>query len=84
MRILAFGASTSSTSINSKLANYAAGLAPDAEVTKLDLRAYQWPIYSSDEETDNGIPADAKAFLEAIRTHDAVIISQAVSRFLSL
>ncbi|MCB1097006.1 MAG: NAD(P)H-dependent oxidoreductase [Verrucomicrobiae bacterium] len=77
MKILAFGASTSSTSINSKLASHAAGLVPDAEVTHLDLRDYTLPIYSSDEETANGVPADAKAFLEAIQAHDAIIVSLA-------
>ncbi|MDA0813204.1 MAG: NADPH-dependent FMN reductase, partial [Verrucomicrobia bacterium] len=35
MKILAFGASTSSTSINRRLANHAAGLVPGAEITAL-------------------------------------------------
>ena len=77
MKILAFGASTSSTSINRKLANYAAGQVPDSEVTDLDLRSYSLPAYSSDEETANGHPPDARSFLEAIRTHDAIVISMA-------
>ena len=77
MKILAFGASTSSSSINRQLANYAASLVPGAEVTDLDLSTYSLPIYSSDEEESNGIPDDAKAFLEAIRSHDAVVISLA-------
>ncbi len=77
MKILAFGASTSSTSINRQLANYAASLVPEAEVTTLDLSSYTLPIYSSDEEEKNGIPADAKAFLEQIDSHDAVIVSLA-------
>jgi chromate reductase len=77
MKILAFGASTSSTSINRQLANYAAGQIPDAEVTELDLNQFDLPIYSSDEEEKNGIPADAQAFKEMISSHDGIILSMA-------
>lgn len=77
MKVLAFGGSTSSSSINRQLANHAAGLISGATVTDLDLRSYDLPIYSSDEESDNGIPADAQAFLEVIRSHDAVVVSLA-------
>lgn len=77
MKILAFGASTSSTSINRQLANHAAGLVSGAEVTDLDLASFDLPLYSADEETRNGIPADAERFLEAIRAHDAIVISMA-------
>lgn len=77
MKILAFGASTSSTSINSKLANHAANLVSGAEVTELDLREYNLPLFSEDEEKENGVPADAQKFLDAIRSHDAVVVSLA-------
>lgn len=77
MKILAFGGSTSSTSINRKLANYAAGQVDDSSVTNLDLSSYTLPIYSFDEEEANGIPKDAHAFLEAIRSHDAIVVSLA-------
>ena len=77
MKILAFGASTSSQSINRQLAHYAAAQIPGAEVTKLDLRDFKLPIYSSDEEEANGIPADASRFLELIHSHDAVVVSLA-------
>lgn len=77
MRILAFGASTSSTSINRKLANFAARLVPVAEVTNLDLRDYKLPIYSSDLEESEGKPADAQRFVDAIKNHDAVVVSLA-------
>lgn len=77
MKILAFGGSTSSTSINRQLANHAACLIPNAEVTALDLRDYRLPIYSSDEEEENGIPKDAHAFLKAINAHDAIVVSLA-------
>ena len=77
MKILAFGASTSSTSINRKLANYAASLVAGAEVTELDLNDFSLPIFNEDEEKANGSPADAQKFLDAIRSHDAVVVSLA-------
>ena len=77
MKLLALGASTSSTSINRQLANFAAGQVPGAEVTDLDLSQYSLPIYSSDEEEANGIPADAQAFKDLINSHDGVVVSLA-------
>lgn len=77
MKILSFGASTSSTSINRQFARYAAGLIPNASITDLDLSDYDLPIYSSDEEEANGIPAAAKTFLAEIRSHDALVVSLA-------
>lgn len=77
MKTLVLGASTSSQSINRKLALYAASLIPGVETTDLDLRSYTLPIYSSDEEETNGIPPDAKAFIETISAHEAIIVSLA-------
>ena len=77
MKVLALAGSTSSTSINRQLAVYAAGLLPGSQVTALDLREFDAPIYSSDEEAANGIPASAKALLEQVQTHDAIVISLA-------
>ncbi len=77
MNILAFGASTSSKSINRQLANHAASQIASAEVTDLDLRRFELPIYSSDEEEANGIPQDAQRFFDTIREHDAIVISLA-------
>lgn len=77
MKLLAFGASTSSTSINRQFANYAASRVQGAEVTDLDLRQYDLPIYSSDEEEANGIPAAARAFKAEIEKHDGIVLSLA-------
>ncbi len=77
MKILSLGASTSSASINRQLANYAAHKVTGAVVTELDLRSLNVPIYSSDEEQSNGIPADAQRFLDSIRDHDALVLSLA-------
>ena len=77
MKLLAFGASTSSTSINRQLANFAANQVADAEVTDLDLSQFSLPVYSSDEEEANGIPADARAFKDLITSHDGIVVSLA-------
>lgn len=77
MKILAFGSSTSSQSINRTFANHVAARIPDAEVTTLDLRDFILPIFSADEEEAHGIPDDARKFLDQIRSHDAIVISLA-------
>lgn len=76
-KLLALGASTSSGSINREFAVFAASQVGGAEVTELDLRSYQLPIYSADEEEENGVPTDAQDFLDVIRAHDGVVISMA-------
>lgn len=50
MKIVAFGASTSTTSINKALATFAASLVESAEVIVLDLNDYQVPLFSEDYE----------------------------------
>jgi len=77
MKILAFGASTSSKSINKRLAHYTAGLFNDFEVTAIDLRDYELPLYSEDYENDKGFPENARRFHELIKNHDGIIISLA-------
>ena len=49
-RILAFAGSTSSTSINKKLAAYTAEQLENVLFDVLDLNDFKAPIYSSDEE----------------------------------
>ena len=77
MKILAFGASTSSNSINRQFANHTAGQIANAQTTDLDLREFTLPIFSEDEEEANGIPDDARKFLDIIRAHDALVVSLA-------
>ncbi|CAH0525270.1 NADPH-dependent FMN reductase [Vibrio hippocampi] len=77
MKIVAFGASTSRTSINKALATYAASLVKDAEVTVLDLSQYSLPLYSEDVEKEQGQPEAAQAFLDQIAQADALVISYA-------
>lgn len=77
MKILALAGSISSSSINRQLANYAASLVPNGEVTELDISHYELPIFSTDEEERSGVPEAAKSFLATIAEHDAVVISLA-------
>ncbi|MGB0865159.1 MAG: NADPH-dependent FMN reductase [Granulosicoccaceae bacterium] len=75
MKILAFGASTSSKSINQKLAAFTASLVPNSELDLLDLNDFEMPLYSSDREEASGVPAEAQAFLDRITAADGIVIS---------
>ena len=75
MKVLAFAASSSSTSINKQLVGYAASLLVDAEVEILDLNDYELPLFSVDKEQELGKPVLAEKFLGKIAESDALIIS---------
>ncbi|MDI9257760.1 NADPH-dependent FMN reductase [Flavobacterium sedimenticola] len=75
IKILAFGASNSSDSINKQLAHYAALQFPDAVVELLDLNDYEMPIYSKDREKAGGIPPLAHDFYQKIGASDLIVIS---------
>jgi len=79
-KILAFGASSSSQSINKKLASYAASLAGDAATKVLDLNDFPLPIFREDLEQSDGHPAPAYQFLTAIPQLDSFAISIAVHK----
>ncbi|MDA9556292.1 NAD(P)H-dependent oxidoreductase [Vibrio sp.] len=75
MKIVAFGASSSTTSINKVLASYTANLVSDADVKVLDINDYNVPIFSEDVEKEIGQAEGAKAFLADLSQADAFIIS---------
>ncbi|MCE7993366.1 MAG: NAD(P)H-dependent oxidoreductase [Roseivirga sp.] len=75
MNILAFGASSSSTSINQKLAVYTAQQIENSTVTVADLNDFEMPIYSSDREKAGGIPQLASQFKNLITQADGIVIS---------
>lgn len=75
MKVLAFAASNSSTSINKTLAGYTASLIENAEVEILDLNDFEMPIFSEDREKQLGQPPHAKSFFAKIGGADAIIIS---------
>lgn len=74
-KVLAFGASNSSRSINKKLATYAGSLLDDVDVEVLDLNDYEMPLFSVDREDEMGQPELARAFLKKITDCDGLIIS---------
>jgi chromate reductase len=74
-KLLAFGASNSSDSINRQLAKYAASLFKNTEVDLLDLNDYEMPIYSKDREKNDGFPQLAQDFYKKIGDSDFVLIS---------
>ena len=74
-KIIAFGASSSKTSINKQLATYAAKQFQNAEVEVLDLNDFEMPIFSSDKESENGIPQLALDFYNKLGTADLIVIS---------
>ena len=75
MKLLAFAASSSSKSINKKLATYAASLVADATVETIDINDYEMPLFSQDKEEVLGQPDAAKAFYAKLGQADAIIIS---------
>lgn len=75
MKILAYAASSSKTSINKKLVSYAASLVEGAQVEVLDLNDFEMPLFSVDREKEIGHPELAKTFLTKIESDDAVLVS---------
>lgn len=78
-RVLAFAASNSVTSINTKLANCAARLLQTEfddtiQVETLHLADYDMPVYSPQREAE-GIPTAAKDFYARVGAADGLIIS---------
>ena len=56
MKLLAFAASSSKTSINKQLVIYASTLLDGAQVEILDLNDYELPLYSVNKEKELGHP----------------------------
>jgi chromate reductase len=77
MKILAFGASYSSTSINKQFASFAANQFVGNEIEVLDLNYFDVPIFTVDREAKEGHPALVKEFVSKIEQADLVIISMA-------
>jgi len=75
-KILAFAGSTSSTSINKKLAIYAAENLENTSFDIIDLRDFEMPMYSEDEEK-NGFSENTKKFSGLLDKYDGFILSLA-------
>lgn len=74
-KIIAFGASSSKSSINKQLAIYAANEFKGATVEVLDLNDYEIPVFSVDKEKESGIPQLAHDFFSKIGSADLLVIS---------
>ena len=74
-KIVAFGASSSSKSINKDLALFAVSQIENIEEIILDLNDFEMPIYSTDRQKENGIPDLAFKFNEILKNSDGIIIS---------
>ena len=75
--IIAFAGSNSRKSRNKQLAIYASSLIEDAKISVLDLNDFELPIFGVDLEREEGIPKNAHAFLNAIKSSDGIIVSLA-------
>lgn len=75
MKLLAFAASNSSTSINKQLVTYATTLVQAKQTRILDLNDYELPLYSEDKNKMLGEPELAKEFLAQIAWCDVLMIS---------
>ncbi|MEM9336706.1 MAG: NAD(P)H-dependent oxidoreductase [Patescibacteria group bacterium] len=77
MKLLAFGGSNSTTSINKQLATFAAHMVKNADITLLDLNDYPLPLYSPDIEKADGIHENATALWDLISETDGIVLSLA-------
>ncbi|PVH25263.1 NADPH-dependent FMN reductase [Sphingobacterium corticibacter] len=75
MKVLAFGASNSSKSINQKFATSVSKYYKEDEVEILHIHDFEMPIYSADRERENGVPQLAYDFASRLDAADLIIIS---------
>ena len=74
-KIIAFGASSSKTSINKHFASYTANQFKNSEVEVLDLNDFEMPVFSTDKEKESGIPQLAQDFYNKLGNADLIIVS---------
>ena len=76
-KVLALAGSLRSGSWNKKLIRIAAEIARQqgAEVTLIDLRDYQLPIFDEDLESASGLPANGRKLKDLFIGHDALLLA---------
>lgn len=76
-KLLFFAGSARKESMNKKLAKLAADVAQDAgaQVTHIDLKDFEMPLYDGDVEAQNGIPENAKKLKQLFVEHDGFFIA---------
>lgn len=77
VKVLAFSGSTRNDSFNKKLLKIAirGAEAAGGEVTYLELRDLQLPLYDGDLEAAQGLPPGGRRFKDLLFAHDAILIS---------
>jgi NAD(P)H-dependent FMN reductase len=75
--ILAFGASTSSTSINQAFATYTASQLDMFHTKVISLLDFEMPLFSVDVQREEGFPESATKLQQLIQDADGIIISLA-------
>ncbi|MEX0313008.1 MAG: NADPH-dependent FMN reductase [Allomuricauda sp.] len=73
--ILALAGSNSSTSVNYKLVKHTTSLIQDHDIQLLDMVNYPFPMYSEDEEKQNGYSNSLVELKNDFQKANAVIIS---------
>ena len=76
-QIITLGGSSSSDSINKRLARYAGGQLKEYQVKDLDLRDYDLPLYSIDYEKEHGFSDDLIKLEQEITGSDGIVLSLA-------
>jgi len=76
-KILAFAGSTRTNSFNKKLVKIAAAGAKEAgaDVTIIDLRDFQMPLYDEDLERQEGLPSNTRKLKELMASHGGFLIA---------
>ena len=76
MKITAFGASYSRTSINRQWAEYVSVHIPgDNSLRVLDLNDYDLPLYTVERQNEIGIPASVGQFVDELNAADLIVVS---------
>jgi chromate reductase len=76
-KLLMFAGSARTASTNKQLAALAASTAQKAgiDVTLIDLKDFEMPIYDGDLESDAGLPENAKRLKQLFVEHDGIFIA---------
>ena len=74
-KIVAFAGSNSSTSINYKLVRHVASLIEGHRVEVIKLTDYPLPLYSIDNENNEGFSAELNQLLDKLKDADGLMIS---------
>ena len=76
-KIITMGGSNSKNSISRKLAEYTGGLINNVELVKIDLNNYTMPLFSVDNESENGFSENTLKLNNLLKNVDGFIISLA-------